>query len=175
MNPLKPILFFCLFASSMFAQEEKITIADRLYNGDMSSTCYFIKGKVAWSPSNPLYGIQFKREKSDNEAGVFTFMTGQTFAVNYTRLNDRNLINASLETHFRSYPLTAGMIRIGAGVDYTTNFQETNYFSIYPSLGLDIGGVEIIYSYLINGYKSAEFSDHRITLAVGLWVKRKKN
>ncbi len=167
-------LFFLLLASSSFAQE-KTKFYERLYCADMSATCLFIQGRVSWSPSNPLFGIQLKREKHDNEAGIFTFVTGQSFSVNYTKLNNQELLNLNLGTHFQSYPMTAGIIRIGAGIDYTTNFLSTNYFSVYPSLGLDIGGIEIIYSYLINRYKSTEFSDHRITLALGLWVAKKKH
>ncbi len=160
-------------ACSCFAQE-KIKFTDRLYGANMSSTYHYIQGRFSWMPSNLVYGIQYKRIKSDNEAGIYTFDTGQTFSLNYTKLKDQELINSNLETHFRSYPITAGIIRIGAGIDYTTNFQKTNFFSVYPSAGLDIGGIEIIYSYLINGYKSSEISDHRISLAFGLWVKSKK-
>ncbi len=172
MNSLKLISFFIFFAHSCFTQE-KIKFTDRLYNANMHSTCHYIQGRFSWMPSNLLFGIQYKRLKSDNEEGIFTFETGQTFSLNYTKLKNHELINSNLEAHFRSYPLTAGVIRIGAGIDYTTNFQRINYFSIYPSVGLDIGGIEIIYTYLINGYKSSEISDHRINFAIGLWVKSK--
>lgn len=174
MYTLKLTAFFILMSCSCFAQE-KIKFTDRLYGADMSSTYHYIQGRFSWTPSNLLYGIQYKRIKSDNEAGIFTFDTGQTFSLNYAKLNGQDLINSNLEAHFRSYPFTAGIIRIGAGIDYTTNFSQTNFFSVYPSLGLDIGGVEITYCYLINGSKSSEMSDHRITLAAGLWVKSKKH
>jgi hypothetical protein len=173
MNPLKLFLIFIISASSAFTQE-KIKFTDRLYCADMSSNYHYVQLRFSWMPSNLLYGFQYKRIKSDNEAGVFTFFTGQTFSLNYTKLNDKELLNSNLETHFRSYPLTYGVIRIGAGIDYTTNFNQTNLFSVYPSIGLDIGGIEINYSYLINGNKSSEFSDHRVSLAFGLWVKSKK-
>ena len=173
MNSLKSISFFMLMACSCFAQE-KIKLTDRLFSADMSSTFHYIQGRFSWTPSNLIYGIQYKRQKSDNEAGVFTFYTGQTFSLNYTKLNDQELLNSNLETHVKSYPFTAGIIRIGVGVDYTTNFRQTNFFSVYPSIGLDIDGIEIIYTYLINGYKSYEISDHRICLAIGLWVSSKK-
>lgn len=174
MNSLKLISFFILIACSSFAQE-KIKFADRLYGADMASTYHYIQGRFSWMPSNLSYGIQYKRIKSDNEAGIFTFDSGQTFSLNYTKLNDQELINSNLEAHFRSFPMTLGIIRPGLGIDYTTNFQKTNFFSVYPSIGVDIGGIEVIYSYLINRYKSSEISDHRISVAFGLWVKSKKN
>jgi hypothetical protein len=176
MKHLRCIPLFILLTCSCYSQEEeeKITFADRLYSGDMASRFHYVQGRFSWSPSNLSVGAQYKRTKSDNEAGVFTFETGQTFSLNYTRLNHRDLINTNVEVHFRSYPMTAGIIRIGAGIDYSTDFHQTNLVSVYPSLGLDIGGIELIYSYLINGYKSSEMSDHRITLCLGLWVKSKK-
>lgn len=174
---MKPLFIFLTYALATFTclAQEKIKFTDRLYCADMSSTFHYVQGRISWMPSNMLYGVQYKRIKSDNEAGIFTFFTGQTFSLNYTILDNQQLINSNLETHFRSYPITRGIIRIGAGLDYTTNFHKSNYFSIYPSIGLDIGGVEIVYAYLINGYKSSVISDHRITLAVGLWVKSRKN
>lgn len=174
MNSLRLTLLSVFMACSCFAQE-KLKFTDRLYGADMSSTYHYMQGRFSWMPSNLLYGIQYKRIRSDNEAGVFTFETGQTFSLNYTKLHGQDFLNSNLEAHFRSYPLTFGIIRIGAGIDYTTNFNQTNFLSAYPSAGLDIGGIEIIYSYLINGYKSAEIADHRISLAFGLWVKSKKN
>jgi len=173
MKSFKLTIFFILITCSCLGQE-KIKFRDRLYCADMSSTYHFIQGRFSFMPSNLLYGIQYKRIKSDNEAGVFTFNTGVSFSLSYTKLNDQDLLNTNLERHFRSYPITAGIIRIGAGVDYTTNFHQTNFLSLYPSLGLDVGGIEITYSYLLNGYKSSEISDHRISLALGLWVKSKK-
>lgn len=174
MNALKLTSFFIFMSFSGLAQE-KIKFTDRLYCAGMSSTYHFIQGRFSFTPSNLFYGIQYKRIKSDNEAGIFTFETGQSFSLNYTKLNDQDLFNTNLEMHFRSYPITAGIIRLGAGVDYTTNFHQTNFLSLYPSIGLDVGGIEITYSYLINGYKSSEISDHRISLALGLWVKSKKS
>ncbi len=174
MKSLRLLSFFVLLACSCFAQE-KLKFTDRLYGADMASTYHYIQGRFSWMPSNLLYGIQYKRIRSDNEAGVFTFETGQTFSLNYTKLNGQDMLNTNLEAHFRSFPLTAGIIRIGAGIDYTTDFQQRNFLSVYPSAGLDIGGIEIIYAYLINGKKAAEISDHRISLAFGLWVKSKKN
>ncbi len=174
MNSLKLILIFIFISSSCIAQE-KIKITDRLYGAEMSSTYHYLQGRFSWMSSNLMYGIQYKREKSDNEAGIFTFNTGQTFSLNYTKFNDQQFINSNLEAHFRSYPLTLGIIRLGAGIDYTTNFNQTNFISAYPSIGFDIGGIEIIYSYLINRYRSSEISDHRISLALGLWVKSNKN
>jgi hypothetical protein len=173
MNPIKLFLLVVICVNSAFTQE-KTTFKDRLYCADMSSIYHYTQLKFSWLPTNLVYGIQYKRLKSDNEAGVFTFITGQSFALNYTKLNDIDFYNTHLETHFRSYPLTYGIIRIGAGIDYTTNFNQTNIFSVFPSIGLDIGGIEINYSYLINGNKSTEFSDHRLSLAIGLWVKSKK-
>jgi hypothetical protein len=140
----------------------------------MASRYHYVQGRVSWMPTHTMYGIQYKRLKSDNEAGIYTFFTGQSFSLNYSKLNNQDLVNSNLEAHFRSFPLTAGLIRIGAGIDYTTNFDQIQFLSVYPSIGLDMGGVEIIYSYLINKYGSAEISDHRITLAVGLWVKTKE-
>lgn len=162
---------------SCFAQEddeEKIRFVDRLYSQGMANVDHYLMARGSWSPSNWSVGAQYKRIKSDNEAGVFMLMTGQTFSVNYTKLTNRDLLNTNLEAHFRSYPITAGIIRIGAGIDYTTDFRKTNFFSVYPSLGVDIGGAELTYCYLINGYKSSVIADHRITLALGLWVKSRK-
>lgn len=173
MNSFKIISFFILMASSSYAQKE-IKFTDRLYCADMSSNYHYVQARFSWMPSILLYGFQYKRLKSDNEAGVFTFFSGQTYSLNYTKLNNQDLLNSNFELHFRSYPLTCGIIRLGAGIDYSTNFNQINFFSVYPSIGLDIGGIEIIYSYLINGYKSSEISDHRIGLAFGIWVKSKK-
>lgn len=174
MKSFKISIIYILLTSHIVAQE-KVKFTDRLYCADMSSTFHYVQGRISWMPSNLLCGMQYKRIKSDNEAGIFTFFTGQTFSLNYTKIDNHQLINSNLETHFRSYPITRGIIRIGAGIDYTTNFHQMNFFSIYPSIGLDIGGVEIIYAYLLNGYKSSVIADHRITLAFGLWVKSRKN
>ncbi|UKN02724.1 hypothetical protein K6119_04245 [Paracrocinitomix mangrovi] len=173
---MKKILIFIALVSSFGTtySQEKSKLKDHLFMYELNSVYHYIQGTCSWSPSNMLYGLQYKRIRASTEAGIFSFFTGYTGALNYTKLNNNNFLNSSLEFHFRSYPLTA-LIRFGAGLDFSTDFNKSNYLSFYPSIAFDIGLVEVSYSYLINTHSKTTFSDHRIKLSFGPWVKSKKD
>lgn len=142
---------------------------------EQNAIYHFIQGTYSWSASNSLFGVQYKRIRSETEAGMMTFFTGYSGAINYTKMNAHDFLNCNLEFHFRSYPLTASVVRLGAGIDFSTNFKTSNYLSFFPTIALDIGPIEISYSYLLNTYDKVVFSDHRLKVSFGPFIKSKSD
>jgi hypothetical protein len=165
-------LLLLLFVSFGIAQEKR-RFTERFYTPEFFGKYYFVQGAYAWTPTGSLYGLQFKRVRCDAEEYI-SDVSGYSVCLNYARLSGRDYFGLNTEAHWRNWPFTLGIIRPGAGVDYLSDLNH-HYFSLYPSVGLDIGGVELTYAYLMRLNPTNEISHHRLKIAVGLWVKYKKD
>jgi hypothetical protein len=163
-------IIFLSLCINFVAQEDQSYFHKQLFT-EYDYKYHYLQATYFISNSYNQYGLQYKRQKVVTAGGVMTFSTGSSLGFNYSRQNNLDLLNSNIEVHLSSYPYTA-LIRLGAGVDYSTDFKSTSYLSFFPSLGFDIGIVEISYDYLINRYSSSEFSDHRIKVALGPWIKK---
>jgi hypothetical protein len=170
MKPLSSMLLLLLVFSGM--AQEKPKFKERFYTPEFFARYYFVQGAYTWTPTGSMYGLQFKRIKCDAEEYI-SDMSGYTLCLNYARFSGRDYFGLNAEAHWRNWPFTLGIIRPGAGADYLGDLTH-HYFSLYPSVGLDIGGVELTYAYLIRLNPVHDIPHHRLKIAVGLWVKHKK-
>ncbi len=156
-----------------FAQESEekeplykslITVQDAVYHFGQIST--------GFARNQPMVGLQYKRLRHEN-VYYFSLTSGFSAATHWTRLKGENVLQSSLEVHARSYPYTL-TFRFGMGLDLQTNFKDRTFVSFYPSVGYDLGFAEISYAYLVNGRSDEVLAKHRLKLAVGWCIKKKK-
>ena len=144
--------------------ENLFTVEDAVYQ--------YTQLSAGFAGSQPMIGAQYKRVRHQN-VFYFSVTSGFSAAAHWTRLNGQNMLQSNFEVHTRSYPYTL-TCRLGLGLDVQTNFRDQNYVSFYPSVGYDLGFVEISYAYLVNRKNDEALANHRLKLAIGLCVKKKK-
>ncbi len=153
---------------------QKLTLSDRLFLSGPYGHYICFQGQYSRQFSDDFVGLQLKKLKKDGEIG-FSGIAAHSVSFGYGKLNGKGYFSLDANYHLGIYPLTL-LFCFGAGSSITTNFNGNNFFSIYPIVLVDLGGIEFSYHYKFKISNSIEgdFSYHcfKVNIGLGFWQRK---